>query len=69
MHIARSGKFMSASSVRFVTPLATVQALCSLAKRVLELYRLDEIGVPHQVLLSTQYSLPFMEILATPTKG
>ena len=46
---SRFGKFVSVSSLEFVALLATVQALCSLADQVLDLYRLDEIGVPHQV--------------------
>ena len=42
------------SSSRFVLRLATVQALCNLARVVLELHRLDEICVPLEVSLSTQ---------------
>ena len=34
--------------------LATVQALCNLARVVLELHRLDDICVPLEVSLSTQ---------------
>ena len=44
-----SGQFVSVNSLGFVTLLATVQALCSLTSQVLELYRLNEIIVPHQV--------------------
>ena len=40
------------SSSRFVLRLATVQALCNLARVVLELHRLDEICVPLEVSLS-----------------
>ena len=49
---SRFGKFMSVSSLGFVALLATVQALCSLTCQVLELYRLDEIVVLHQVSCS-----------------
>ena len=41
------------SSSRFVLRLATVQAVCNLARVVLELHRLDEICVPLEVSLST----------------
>ena len=47
---------VSVSSPRFVARLATVQALRSLTRQVLELHRLDEIGVPYQVFLSTQFT-------------
>ena len=46
---------MSVSSFGFVAFLATVQSLRSLTNQVLELCRLDEIGVPYQVFLSTQF--------------
>ena len=41
------------SSSRFVLRLATAQAVCNLARVVLELHRLDEICVPLEVSLST----------------
>ena len=41
---------MSVSSPRLVARLATVQALRNLTRQVLELHRLNEIGVPYQVL-------------------
>ena len=47
---SRFGKFVSVSSLEFVTLLATVQALCSLTNQVLELYRLDEIVVRTKIL-------------------
>ena len=50
---SRSGKVFVSSS-RFVLRLTTVQALCNLPRVVLELHRLDEIGVPLEVSLSTQ---------------
>ena len=46
---SRFGKFMSVNSLGFVTLLATMQALFSLTSQVLELYRLNEIIVPHQI--------------------
>ena len=45
---------MNVSSPRFVARLATVQALRSLTRQVLELHRLDRISVSHHVFLSTQ---------------
>ena len=48
-------------------PLHTV-TLCSLTDRVLELHCLNEIGVPHQVVLSTQFiSLCFLVISCKTT--
>ena len=47
--VAFSEILVSVSSPRFAARLATVQALCSLTHQVLELHRLDEIGVPYQV--------------------
>ena len=44
------------SCSRFVLRLATVQALCNLARVVLELHRLDEICVPIEVSLSMQFT-------------
>ena len=49
-----SGKFVIMSSSRLVARLATVQTLCSLTHQVHELHRLDWIGDPHHVFLSTQ---------------
>ena len=49
---SRSEKVFVSSS-RFVLRLATLQALCNLARAVLELHRLDEICVPLEVSLST----------------
>ena len=57
LHIAALREiFVSVSFSRFVARLATVQALRSLTIQVLELHRLDEIGVPYQVYLSTQFT-------------
>ena len=66
---SRFGKYVSVSSLGFLALLAAVQALCSLANQILELHRLDGIGVPHQVFLSTRYSLALMEVLAVSAKG
>ena len=52
--------------------LATVQALRSLTRQVLELHRLDEIGVPYQVFLSTQFTslgVSFGCVVASGTTG
>ena len=51
-----------------VARLATVQALRSLTIQVLELHRLDEIGVPNQVYLSTQFTSLYF-LLRCPASG
>ena len=47
--VAFSEILVSVSSPRFAARLATVQVLRSLTHQVLELHRLDEIGVLYQV--------------------
>ena len=56
------GKFVIVNSLEFVTLLAIVQALRSLTNQVLELYRLDEIIVLHQV------SCPHNSLHCTPSR-
>ena len=55
-----------------------VVTLCSLTDRVLELHCLDEIGVPHQVVLSislyfvkmsSNTTLPSWRVIVIPAKG
>ena len=62
-----SGKFVIMSSSRFVARFATVQALYSMTNQVHELHRLDEIGVPHQVFLSTQSTLLYVVMVSCNT--
>ena len=55
------------SSSRFVARLATVQAQCSLTHQFHELHRLDEIGVPHHVFLSTQFTSLYFVMMSCNT--
>ena len=52
----RLHSLVSVSSSRFELCLSFVQALCNLARVVLELHRLDEICVPLEVSLSTKFT-------------
>ena len=66
--VAFSEILVSVSSPRFAARLATVQALCSLTHQVLELHRLDEIGVPYQVSCprNSRPSESVSEVLSPP---
>ena len=65
LHIAALREiFVSASFPRFVARLATVQALRSLTIQVLELHCFDEIGVPYQVYLSTQFTSLYFHLMS-----
>ena len=46
---------MSLNSSSFVALLVTVQILYNLISHVLEFNRLNEIGVPHKVILTIQF--------------
>ena len=48
----------------FVACLAIVQVLCVLTHHVLELHRLDEIYVPIQVFLSTQFTTLYFLVMS-----